>query len=95
MKLTDTDALRKAVRDDPDIDGLTYARVMRHIIEAKREDAVPVVHGRWIDRTKNIRGFYDYRYDCSVCEHIFWHGGIENFNYCPNCGAKMDGDGNG
>ena len=65
------------------------------VYDAPTVDAVEVVHGRWIDRTKNVRGYYDYRYDCSVCEHIFWHGGIENFNYCPICGAKMDGDGNG
>ena len=65
------------------------------LLDGDTVDAVGVVHGRWIDRTKNIRGYYDYRYDCSVCEHIFWHGGIEVFNYCPNCGAKMDGDGNG
>ncbi len=63
--------------------------------DAPTIDAVPVVHGRWINRTKNIRGLYDYRYDCSVCQHIFWYGGIETFNYCPECGAKMDGDENG
>ncbi len=48
-------------------------------------DAVEVVHGRWIFR-KN----WDY-FVCSKCSCE-----SSNYsNYCPNCGAKMDGDGNG
>ena len=53
-------------------------------------DAVEVVHGRWED-AKHAYGFFSPK--CSVC-HQFnkYH---ERYNYCPNCGAKMDGDGNG
>ena len=52
-----------------------------------------VVHGRWIEGRKC-------RYICSVCqgEAGLYGGGIgQNLsNYCPNCGAKMDGgDGDG
>ena len=50
-------------------------------------DAVEVVHGRWIICSD---GYYPY---CSVCKAEPKHG--EMTNYCPNCGAKMDGDGNG
>ena len=53
-------------------------------------EAEPVKHGRWIDRAKSVKGLWDYRFDCSTCGHIFWNAGIKNFNYCPNCGAKMD-----
>ena len=54
-------------------------------------DAVEVVHGRW----ENIRFITtgDGRArigDCSSCKSI-----ERVRNYCPNCGAKMDGDGNG
>lgn len=45
-------------------------------------DAVPVVHGRRID----YGGFYC---RCSQCEGTL----PVCSNYCPNCGAKMDGDG--
>lgn len=38
-------------------------------------DAVPVVHGRWIEGMK-----------CSVCGQI----DLAKPNYCCNCGAKMD-----
>ena len=50
-------------------------------------DAVEVVHGLWDDECR-----------CSACG---WYGDDKykretiNFAYCPNCGAKMDGDGNG
>lgn len=91
MKLTDTDALRKAVRDDPEIDGLTYARVMRHIIEAKREDAVPVVHAHWKEwwpPKHMIMTGEEMLYVCSACTAKY--SDIEGKRYCPFCGAKMD-----
>lgn len=46
-------------------------------------DVVPVVHGRWTN-SNNV-------YECSNCGYSFEHEGyIAFFNYCPNCGAKMD-----
>ena len=55
-------------------------------------DAVEVVHGRW--EKSNYHGFLC----CSECKDVYidktWFGGGK-WNYCPNCGAKMDGDGNG
>ena len=70
---------------------VSYNAVPVEAIEAAPAvDAEPVRHGRWIDKTEERHGIYDYRYDCSKCAHIFWAGGVENFNYCPNCGAKMD-----
>ena len=45
--------------------------------------------GEWLNRTKNIRGLWDYRFDCSVCGEIFWHPTARDFNFCPNCGADM------
>ena len=56
-------------------------------------DAVEVVHGRWemgIDE-----GDYEYG-TCSVCGYNEYNafGCCLPHNYCPNCGAKMDGDGN-
>lgn len=56
------------------------------------ENYEPVRHGRWINKMKIYPGMTDYRFDCSECEHIFWHGGVETFKYCPWCGARMDGD---
>lgn len=58
------------------------------IDEAPTIDAAPVKHGRWL-KTND-----DTMKRCSECDVIhliaqYPHG---NANYCPNCGAKMDGD---
>ena len=46
----------------------------------------PVKHGRW-----EFIGDYDAR--CPVCEKEYCIGPSEDYNYCPNCGAKMDLEG--
>ena len=46
-------------------------------------DAAPVVHGRWLDIPNTE---YDQKM-CSACGEYFC---CQN-NYCPSCGAKMDG----
>ena len=51
-----------------------------------RVDAKEVVYGRW--KRTSISGTLF----CSVCDKIPEFQ-IET-NYCPNCGAKMEGDGN-
>lgn len=47
-----------------------------------KADVAPVVHGRWI-RCRNET-------KCSNCKFIYYSN-RDDFNYCPNCGAKMDG----
>lgn len=49
--------------------------------------ADPVRHGRWIEFV-NEDGYLDLR--CSLCGEE-QHVTFVRFNYCPNCGAKMDG----
>lgn len=49
-------------------------------------DVAPVVHGRWVP-TK--APFMNECEDCSVCGYRTVWG--HRSNYCPNCGAKMDG----
>ena len=53
-------------------------------VKALREE---VVHGRWT----YTDGEYEIYMICSECG---WDSDFRT-NYCPNCGAKMDGDGNG
>lgn len=52
-------------------------------------DAVEVVHGKWIYEPVEFSIVKDIR--CSVCRRYV----KVPENYCPDCGAKMDGDGNG
>lgn len=60
-------------------------------------DVAPVRHGRWKKSKGNERptenGFvHDDRYVCDCCG---WGCCCEtklDFSFCPNCGARMDGD---
>ena len=65
--------------------------VFEEIDNAPTVDAVEVVHGRWI-----VCGDGEYvPFMCSACgKTTSWYH-AQTANYCPNCGAKMDGDGNG
>ena len=56
------------------------------IAEMPTVDAVEVVHGRWVCLEPIMCLFI-----CSECGQRIVS---ESFNYCPNCGAKMDGDWN-
>jgi hypothetical protein len=69
------------------------AVVLRMIDDAPAADVAPVVHGRWIhSRYKDCSEQFEL-VKCSQCNHeayamaFYVRGG----NYCPNCGAKMDG----
>lgn len=58
-------------------------------------DAAPVVHGRWIswEEAGNFVPSPD-RHECSVCHdaaQVLVNGFELLSDYCPNCGAKMDG----
>lgn len=53
----------------------------------KADDVEPVRHGRWVEKEKYTFGIM---YDCSLCENRILDSG-HPWNYCPNCGAKMDG----
>lgn len=50
-------------------------------------DVAPVVHGRWVPFHSEAAGDIQY---CSACEIGF----AAKTDYCPNCGAKMDGGDN-
>ena len=57
-------------------------------------EAAPVVHGRWEDKPTGRYG--QQQSWCSACRKHSGIGGIEKNRhraYCPNCGARMDGDG--
>ena len=58
---------------------------LKKVIEVfPTEDFVPVKHGHW------GKCFGSFR--CSECGHGFdYDRYLPFFNYCPNCGAKMDG----
>lgn len=52
-------------------------------------DVVPMVHGRWekVIPSKSAAKWSS-KVSCSVCHKA----GYIRYSYCPNCGAKMDGE---
>ena len=54
--------------------------------QAPTVDAVEVVHGEW-GEIYTCHGERLWGYKCSQCEY----DNSKKSNYCPNCGAKMDG----
>ena len=72
-----------------------HENVLAVIASQETVDAVEVVHGRWIKKVDIVESYLtdctEFFYECSVCECA----SPGESPYCPNCGAKMDGDGNG
>ena len=58
-------------------------------------EVAPVVHGEWVDKQNPQWKAYDIRH-CSMCGWNIPKSKLRNkdlhWNYCPNCGAKMDGE---
>ncbi len=87
MRLVDVDELGVG-RCSKDVLPAVYCAgwngLLSLIEKAPTVDAVPVVHGRWIPFHSKISGDIQY---CSACEIGF----VAKSDYCPHCGAKMDG----
>ena len=81
---------REALMDKFSARSPLLAQIRAYIATEPAADVVPVVHGRWVQEKPNreVR--------CSLCSDIIGVGDfdlcVEGFNYCPNCGARMDGD---
>lgn len=68
------------------------ADYLREIIESvPAADVVPVVHGRWDESKEHFylnNGYKEWvNFYCSECDAP----NNSPTDYCPNCGAKMDG----
>ena len=70
------------------------------IVDAPTVDAVEVVHGRWAaldDDYEELEGEEEAkRWGCSACREVVEYDDWTHRSYltrfCPNCGAKMDGE---
>lgn len=75
------------VKTAPAVDAETVFEQMGLVKEAMDMEKAylrPVRHGRWIISSD---GYYPYCWDCKARPK-----GGNMTKYCPNCGAKMDGD---
>lgn len=73
----------------------TVQRVSALIYRQPAADVAPVVHGRMVEADRPIRDGKSkvYGWECTVCKRFTRIPFVDSWNYCPNCGAKMDGDG--
>lgn len=86
-------ALTLSAANDKDKNRRTWAKAICVLHDLPAADVALVRHGHWIED-------HDYLKcpECSVMvKRDFTFFDIGNWDYCPNCGAKMDeedGDGN-
>ena len=82
MKLIDADALYDIVIDSIKPMTTNEAIILQDFValleDAPTVDAEPVRHGHWEDSSNG--------WTCSICNRDV----SRDYNYCPNCGAKMD-----
>lgn len=57
-------------------------RALSVIRAAPAADVAEVKHGRWKKRGNEKK--------CSSCDFVYYSNN-DIWNYCPNCGARMDG----
>lgn len=83
-------------REIQDADIENFCRDFEYLMEYIKK-CVPVVHGRWVEKEEPFGEFDELYAECSVCRGIYCHGEFtleelcEQFPYCPNCGAQMNG----
>lgn len=62
------------------------------ILSVEVAEVAPVVHAEWVQVIYHVEfedGFVDRVYEC--CSACHMPNGRKMTDYCPNCGAKMDG----
>lgn len=95
-RLIDADAaVEKAIASDEIVGSSVWetSEVVEFLDDCPTIEAVPVVHGRWEDKPTGRYG--KWQSWCSACGKHSGIGGIEKNRhraFCPNCGARMDGD---
>ena len=92
MRLIDVDSipLKEALKREViyDHDRYIHVKVLEWMLE-NAPTVDPVRHGKWkleweTEDTRMLR--------CSECRMVFNVGKGRDGNYCPNCGARMDGE---
>ena len=80
MKLIDADKLMKSLNPK---ESVWVGLVLPELIDnAPTVEAEPVRHGHWVEAKYPL-------FTCSECGATYQDTGY-SYNYCPNCGAKMD-----
>ena len=100
-------AMTASAGNDKDKNRRTWAKAICVLHDLPAADVAPVVHGRWVAQcvvetdggwTLEDAPYNEYQHSnpiCSICRKTALLDGGEDYvasPYCPNCGARMDGD---
>lgn len=82
---------RDYIRLDGEWEKAVPIRAIRNIPSA---DVAPIKRGEWVENSRTSiserhRQIHYSIYKCSRCNHA---NGRFKSNFCPNCGARMDGE---
>lgn len=76
--------------DDTKLARRVYEAVIKSVDVFPAADVQEVRHGRWV----TLDDEYIDECKCSSCGvYEYFNKGWKRFNYCPNCGSRMDSDG--
>lgn len=94
MRPIDADALKKVLSPDgkPFHPTSLGGFLVKYIDNAQTLDVAPVVHSEWIDGKVIDVGGVKHKLS-RTCKHCGKPSYDEPWQYCPNCGAMMDGKG--
>lgn len=84
-RLVDAGQVAEAITWLNEYDSVIWHDVMERINKLPTVEAAPVRYGQW--KGKPIAGYSTVK--CSECGDVFMENSGK-WNYCPNCGAKMN-----
>lgn len=101
MALINREALLEKIQFRIEPQGIV-GETVRDMVEKTREiimaePTVEVAHGRWIEEQDDYMICATF-FTCSNCKDSFYNSEMDDkeyiatMKYCPNCGAKMDGE---
>lgn len=88
-------ALTVAAAADSDKRRRAWVEAISIVHDIPAADVAPVVHGKWIGVWGDgyANGFIVYEeFECSQCGCVHHADGEPTWDYCPQCGARMDGE---
>ena len=84
--------MRELIDREAALDAIKFAELGQEYDEVEKVpsvDAVLVRHGY------NVKDDSPSLFECSICgweDYDTYTGDTDTYNYCPNCGARMDGE---
>ena len=63
-----------------------YVQAIEDLADIPAAKVSPVRHGQWVKEKRDVL----IHWHCSACKECYYLD-MPNAEYCPNCGAKMDG----